>query len=129
MIHLMNSAMMPRPGYYYSAPATREQVAKLFKSATLAGQVWRSYIGYDQNARILSDLLGVEVPVSRDETHLQDLDIMIVMKLKYRLDDPAVKGRRMPPDAFEFFIGTYASNNDGPSGLPRAVFLLRQFLL
>ncbi len=108
IIHLLNSAMMPQPGNYslvaMNAPAWR--VA--FDEFRNGGGNFKSYIGYPQTAAHIAAVLGVEVPVSREQTVLESGDVIFICKLKYRVADPARKGE-VVPDEFEYFVALYTA--------------------
>lgn len=105
-IHLMNSAMMPRSGYYCCYRISKESFANAFKELVHQfGWEWQSSIGYPQNAQILSRLLGCDVPVSMSQTVPGVGDLMMIMKLGYRTRD---KGAFVDESEFEYWIAAYA---------------------
>jgi hypothetical protein len=67
-----------------SEPTSLENVKAM---ARLAEKV-ESYIGHEATARLLSEVLGVEVPVNRGEYNPERGDIAVVVKLKRRLQAP-----------------------------------------
>lgn len=106
---LMNSAMMPAEGVYILTRVSRER----FVEAMRAGFV--SYIGYPDTAHFLERISGRSVPVNRSETLMFDGAIMLICKLKYRLTNPADKGRFTPSDAdYEFFFCEYEAHEVQP---------------
>lgn len=105
-VRLMNSAMMPADGHYRKLVIPDDIFVREFKHYTEQEKYgWESYIGYPETARVLSALLGVDVPVSRAETVLDCGDVMLVARLKYRVN-PADKAtnRKQTVDDFEFSI-------------------------
>ena len=88
MLHLMNSAMMPQPGKYTCREVTADEFQEEFRAKN--GE-WKSYIGYPQTAKILSDILRIGVPVSRKETKLVSGDTIFAIKLRYRILSPQEK--------------------------------------
>lgn len=105
---LMNSAMMPNDGYYFVKQVPKDEFVKLWKSFD-GGFV--SSIGYEDNARYLTELLGENIPMNRQETFLEDGDILFILKLKYRLRNPRTKGRFTPRDSdYMFQIGKYSKS-------------------
>lgn len=105
MIVLMNSAMMPVPGTYRARKATVEEVRELLQKHNFT---FRSYVGYPDTAAYMTRTLGVEVPVCRDQTTLEAGDIMVVCKLKYRLQNPSSKGTFVPSEEdYEWWIVEY----------------------
>ncbi len=104
-VHLMNSAMMPRPGFYSCYRISQEAFAAIFRELVDdAGWEWRSSIGYAQNADILSQLLGREIPVSMSQTEPSAGDVMLIMKLPYRTRE---KGAPVDESEFEFWAAAY----------------------
>jgi hypothetical protein len=99
---LMNSAMMPAPGTYRLRWVSRDEFVREMREGFV------SYIGYPDTARYLERLSGFYVPVNRDETLIFEGAVMLICKLRYRLSDPAQKGRFTPSDDdYEFFICRY----------------------
>lgn len=123
-ILLMNSAMMPQAGYYAMVQATPAQIARVL--LLLRGEATiESYIGYQQNADILSRIIDRPVPLSRAETRFSDDALAVVMRLRYRLNNPATKGQSVPDNSFEFFLVCYGSN---PAALANAEKALAELL-
>jgi len=103
MIKLMNSAMMPVCGIY-----TLRQMSRNAFVTYLRDNEFESYIGYPDTARLIEEISGVAIPVSRAQTTLEDGDVMLIAKLKYRVNNPHQKGRFTPSmDDFEFFHAMY----------------------
>ena len=102
MIFLMNSAMMPDDGKYLIETIDTDT----FKEAVIdadAQDNLKSMIGYPETARIIEDLTGVKIEVSRQETRLETGDMMLICRLKYRMGDPAIKGKtKQSIDDFRF---------------------------
>jgi hypothetical protein len=105
MNKLMNSAMMPIEGRYSLYRASVDQFVYL-----LQNEPFESYIGYQSTADFLKRLSGIDIPVNRDQTRVEDGDKLLIIRLKYRLADPADKRdkNRIPADEdYEFFICLY----------------------
>ena len=106
--HLLNSAMMPQQGIYQCEQTSRETFAHLVKTAHDQGTL-KSYIGYPETAKLIENLAGVPIQVSRIKTVLQRGDVMLVARLMYRLANPANKENHKPTaENFEFFKVTYS---------------------
>jgi len=104
---LLNSAMMPDEGLYILRRVSREFFAELIADAYRQGHL-QSYIGYAETARHIENISGVPIPVNRAATQLPDQALIAVCKLKYRVSDPATKGRLQPGDEdYEYFVATY----------------------
>lgn len=104
---LLNAAVMPCEGNYRIQRIDRKLMAMLIQEAANDGKL-QSYIGYPDCARLLSEMCEVEIPVSREQTPLEDGDILLIARLTYRLTDPTVKGRvPVTLDDYEFFYGEY----------------------
>jgi len=104
---LMNSAMMPQEGLYTIYRIPQEEFFNRLKKAYEEDNL-HSYIGYSTNIDFIARHTGIVLPLSREQTTLQDGDTMLIMKLKYRLQDPSSKGKHIPSDDdYEFFIALY----------------------
>ena len=102
MIKLMNSAMMPREGDYYNRRLTLEEFAKEVKNAHENGTL-ESFIGYESTAAIIKQISGVPITISRAQTTIEHDDVLLIAKLKYRVN-PGEKGISQPGiEDFEFF--------------------------
>jgi hypothetical protein len=112
---LTNSAMMPRPGtYHYRRLPLEEWRQALIEAHYCASLV--NCIGYPENLRIIREITGIHLEPSRRETAPEPGDGMLVMRLRRRLADPALKGRLRPRlDDFEFGLVSYEA---GPNGWP-----------
>jgi hypothetical protein len=104
---LLNAMVLPRkPMVMTSAPTDLENVKALVKAALVRNGRIESYIGHESTARLLSSILGVEVPVNRNMYNPQPNDIAIVVKLKKRLEKPEdVKSVKL--EDIEFYIVRY----------------------
>jgi len=105
---LMNSAMMPIDGYYFVKEVTQEEFVTQWKKYN---QDFISSIGYEDNVMYLTELLGEHIPLNRNETFLEDGDLLFIYKLKYRLRNPNIKGKFTPRlSDYMFQIGKYSKN-------------------
>ncbi|RLC49254.1 MAG: hypothetical protein DRH57_00095 [Candidatus Cloacimonadota bacterium] len=107
-VKLLNSAVMPKEGQYSAYKISFQEFKLLLQKAHKRGEL-ESYIGYPQNVELIRKWTGIEVPLNRAETDLNDGDEMLVMKLKYRVSNPADKGKEVGEDDFEFFYVRYRS--------------------
>lgn len=98
--------MMPRPGHYDILQISKEEYREVFRRAT----EWRSYIGYTENAKILTRLLGERIPISHDTTRLKSGDEMLIMRLRYRPKNK--KALPVTIDEFDFFHAKYSNANN-----------------
>ena len=106
-VKLVNSAMMPSEGTYKLRRITKNLFIRILRRASERGIV-DSTIGYPNVIDLLFKWTGISFPVSREQTTLEDGDIMLITKLKYRVQDPSTKGKYVPSeDDYEFFIATY----------------------
>lgn len=107
MNKLLNSAMMPAEGTY----RLKRVSSKAFASI-LCSEPFESYIGYPDTAQTIEGMAGVKIPLSRQQTTIEDGDTLLICKLKYRLTNPADKGKFTPSiDDFEFFICNYSEES------------------
>ena len=104
-IILLNSAVMPNEGVYILKKITPERAKEIITS----NYEIESYIGYPDTARFMESILGITIPINRTKVILQNGDIAIVCRLKYRVKNPKDKGRFVPkPDDYEWYLETYS---------------------
>jgi hypothetical protein len=97
--------MMPMEGRYSLYRVSVEQFVHCLQT-----EPFESYIGYQSTADFLKRLSGIDIPVSRDQTSVEDGDKLLIVRLKYRLANPADKRdkNRIPADEdYEFFVCLY----------------------
>ena len=108
----MNSAMLPFPGAWFLEPITPEVARQIVQQAD---EIF-SFIGYESTAKYMSETLGIDVPVNRGLITKDVFDentIGIICKLKYRVQNPADKGKFTPaPEDFEWYLLTFESSNE-----------------
>lgn len=109
IVHLLNSAVMPKPGFYELREITAEVFAKAVRTAN-EKDVLRHYIGYTSTRTLVEQLTGIDLQGLRfEKTELRDGDRFLVVRLKYR-PTPAEKKADTPTlSDFEFFKGSYTS--------------------
>lgn len=100
MRYLLNSAVITSPGLYEYRLLTPDQAAEWIRAGG-----WASRIGYPATADHIEAISGVRPDISRDATAMQPGDEALVVRLKYRVADPARKGTFEPgPDDWEYGI-------------------------
>ena len=103
MILLLNSAVMPNEGVYTLQRISETTFQKVLREAA-ATDNFQSYIGYPETARLIEQITGIEVEVSREQATLTPGDIMLIVKLRHRVANPADKETlQLSIDDFEFF--------------------------
>lgn len=111
--HLLNAAMMPAAdGTYTSIEVTAYEFAKLARHANKR-QKLVSYIGYKQTAEILSELCGFEIVESRKETKIEDGDILLIARIRYRLARRPSADAKPKLDELEFRIVHFSEETSG----------------
>lgn len=111
-VHLLNAAVMPAAnGTYTSAGISVSEFAERAVKAYDAGNLI-SYVGYRSTAVMLSDLVGFEIQESRAETRLEDGDVLLIVRVKYRLGNK--KNADMEPtlDDMEFRVVYYSESRN-----------------
>jgi hypothetical protein len=112
-VHLLNSAVMPKEGVYCCKKIPREIFKSVLVQAYENGQLL-NYIGYETNIKLIAEWCNIRLPLSRDEVvQMKDGDILLVMKLKYRLKDVKMKTdsayqKQLSENDFEFFVVEYS---------------------
>jgi hypothetical protein len=105
-VTLMNAANMPQDGVYSRQSITRREFVKRIKRAT----VINSSIGYESVAQLISEMTGREIQKNRNVTQIEDGEIILVMKLRYRID-PKDKGTRdFGIDEYEYLLIRYIND-------------------
>jgi len=114
---LLNSAMMPKEGTYRLMKISLSEFKFILRYFYKKGQL-EPYIGYQQNIDLIEKWTGIKLPLVREEvTGLEDGDILLIMKLKYRLKDPSLKGVHIADEEdFEFYVATYS--DEVPDKIP-----------
>ena len=103
MILLLNSAVMPDEGVYTLKRISEATFKKELQDAATSDN-FKSYIGYPETARLIEEITGVAVAVSREQATLVPGDIMLIVKLRQRVVNPADKETlQFSIDDFEFF--------------------------
>ena len=111
-VHLLNSAMMPAEGTYTLRRIQRDEFISRLTRAYEAGQL-ESHVGYEQNLKLIADWCNIRLRPDRGEVRiLTDGDELLVMKLKYRVQDTALKADKrfqnsVTADDFEFFVAEF----------------------
>lgn len=102
MRYVLNSGVIGRPGHYEY---------KQYKLLTeLEAEVWLTQggfvtlVGYRETAQFIKDRFGVRCPLSRERIAMHPGDEALVVRLKYGLQDPAVKVH-LKPRAEDWEIG------------------------
>ena len=104
MIHLLNSAVMPTEGIYTLKRISENEFQTVLQEADATGN-FRSYIGYPETARMIEQLTGVEIAVSREQAELTPGDVMLIVKLRHRIQDLSNISTYQPSlEDLEFFI-------------------------
>ena len=104
MILLLNAAVMPTEGHYTLKQISHTEFRTVLRDAA-ASDNFRSYIGYPETARLIEQITGIAVEVSREQATLTPGDIMLIVKLHQRVANPADKETlQLSIDDFEFFL-------------------------
>lgn len=93
MKYLINSAVITNPGLY-----RYELVSPAFAAAWVRARGWVSRIGYAETADYIERLSGIRPGISREASPMEPGDEALVVRLKYRVADPARKGSTGPAD-------------------------------
>ncbi len=88
MITILNTSILTNYGCYGYDSATLQEVRDL-----ISGSEWQSAVGHASTAEILTELLGVEVPVNRMVYSQAVCEKAIVFKLKGRPQEGKILSR------------------------------------
>ena len=113
MILLLNSAVMPDEGVYTLKQISADTFKKMLRDAAETDN-FKSYIGYPQTAQLIEQITDIAVEVSREQASLTPGDIMLIVKLRQRVANPADKETlQLSIDDFEFFQCDWQPLNEG----------------
>jgi hypothetical protein len=115
MKYLLNSAVITGPGTYRYRLISHEEARDWIRRN--AGAV-ESRIGYAQTAEYIRRELGFDCPISREAITMNPGDEALVVRLRYRLDDPGLKSQQptFPPDAWEIGLLECSLDLDNKEG-------------
>ena len=113
MILLLNSAVMPAEGMYSLQRISEAMFQKVLQDAAATNN-FKSYIGYPETARLIKQITGIAVEVSREQATLTPGDTMLIVKLRHRVANPPDKETlQLSIDDFEFFQCDWKPINEG----------------
>ena len=100
MRYLLNSAVITAPGRYEYRLITAEEAALWLRKGNFISQ-----IGYPATAEHIKALSGIKPEINREATTMHAGDEALVVRLKYRIQDPSTKSNYQPgPDDWEYGI-------------------------
>jgi len=86
---VVNSAVIPAGGF---GTYTYDRLTWGELSAWLHADRFRSCVGYTGNQLKILEMTGVHCPISRDPSPMKPGDEAAVVRLRFRVDDPHLKG-------------------------------------
>jgi len=98
MLILLNSAVMLQDGTYKKKTISSQEAKTTFTNYM---NDYKSYIGYPNTCRVLSQLFEKQIELNRDRTIIKHGDIILSISLKYRIDNPAEKKTRIHGNKLE----------------------------
>ena len=103
MVHLLNSAVMPTEGVYTLKRISEATFRKVLREAAATDNL-QSYIGYPETAHLIEQHTGIKIEVSREQVELAKGDVMLIVKLRHRIQNLSNIGTYKPSlDDLEFF--------------------------
>ena len=110
---LLNAAVMPNEGIYTLQAISKTTFKTALQEARATDNL-KSYIGYPETARLIEQLAGIEVEISREQAELTHGDVMLVMRLRHRVANPASKDKlELSIDDFDFYQCNWTPLNEG----------------
>jgi len=88
--NVLNSAVITAPGEYEYRTIRSAEAIEWLRYGDFT-----SAIGYQETAEAFSNLLGVEIPVNRQQIYMRENDEALVLRLLKRID-PMKKGELTP---------------------------------
>jgi len=89
MLYILNSAVLPlKEGQQYVITARQVSIQEV--RDMLQKEYYTSAIGHEATAKLLTDILGVDIPLNRIQITLQPKDRMLAFLLKKRLPEGTV---------------------------------------
>ena len=87
MYYVLNSPVITGPGTYRYDLVSAGEAAAWLKS-----REWSSTVGYEETAKVMSDLFGLAIPVNRVNIRMEPGDEALVFRLVKRLESALLKG-------------------------------------
>ena len=113
MVLLLNSAVMPTEGIYTLKRISQGTFRTTLQEASATGSL-QSYIGYPETARLIEQITGIEIEVTREQATLASGDIMLIVKLRQRVANPADKDTlQLSIGDFEFYQCDWQPSDKG----------------
>lgn len=104
---------MPNEGIYTLQSIAKTTFKNILQEAQTTNNL-KSYIGYPETARLIEQLAGIEVEVSREQAELKHGDVMLIMRLRHRVANPASKNTlELSIDDFDFYQCNWRPLNEG----------------
>lgn len=91
MRYLLNSAVLTSPGTYHYRLVTTEEAADWLRNGDFI-----SRIGYPATVEHIEKMSGIWPEISQEATAMQPGDEALVVRLKYRVQDPGEKATYQP---------------------------------
>lgn len=82
MLNLLNAWVMPNPGKYECKKITANEAKAIFQKHL---KDYKSYIGYPNSCKVLSELFGVQIGLCRDSFEFKNGDMALAARLTYRV--------------------------------------------
>lgn len=104
---------MPTEGVYTLKRISEATFRTVLRGAATTKN-FQSYIGYPETARLIEELTGIAVEVSREQATLAPGDIILIVKLRQRVTNPTDKDiPQLSIGDFEFFRCDWKPLEDG----------------
>lgn len=97
---ILNTSILTSPGNYSCFPVPVESARILINSAEL-----ESHVGHESTAKLISEILEVDIPCSREELKQKVGQMALVFKLKKRAPEGTVLDEKQLKEiGYEFWI-------------------------
>jgi len=111
MLVMLNSRLMVGDGEYKVVEINKNQFKQVLHKYI---SNYKSYIGYPNAAKIVYEITGTKVELNRDATILKDGDILLMITLKYRIQNPEEKSTKHGDhvDDYQFHLGFFKKTDN-----------------
>jgi len=96
-LYFLNSAVITAEGVYeYKILNNVTELQQAFRKLLPQADEVISRVGYKSTIQHIKQILNISLPLSREKLVMEQGDVALVIRLKYRVQDPKQKGELTP---------------------------------